>query len=465
MRNGLGRKLLASLVLGVIAALLVGMVAVVLLGRPPKTFTLAAGQPGGMYASFASSLQEALATEGIDVEIIETAGSIENAELLRTGNADVGLIQSGTEFLTDIGGSTALAEVFYEPFWIFARAGVIEVVDGIPVLAGKRLAIGPAGSGTNATARALIDQTGSTAIALEWTTDEAIEGLAAGTIDAAFFVVAANAPLVAELAAIAELELLAVPNVEGLARRLPFLSPVTLFRGTFDPGATPVPPQDMAMLAARATLMGRDGLNPDLARLIVRELPAVLPVPYVGDLDAFPSLAQTRFPLNEDARKYLAEGPTPLEAFLPFEIASPLARIYLILLPLLVLAFPIYTLAKAGWEWFNNSRVNSWYPRINAIERNLEASGLDELMAQQDFLVGLDQQLARQRRVPAGKMGTLYQLRTHLSFVIRRVEARIAELGGEGALAAAKANDVDPDLDPAAITAEAMGLDDRGRDG
>ena len=128
-----------------------------------------------------------------------------------------------------------------------------------------------------------------------------------------------------------------------------------------------------------------------------------------------------------------------------------------------MLAFPVYTLAKAGWEWFNNSRVVSWYPRINAIERNLEASDLDELMAQQDFLVGLDGQLARQRRVPAGKMGSLYQLRTHLSFVIRKVEARIAELGGEDALAAAKANDQDPSLDPATITDEAMGLDDKAR--
>ncbi len=463
MSNGLGRKVVVSLVLGVIVALLAAMVAVVLLGRPPKTFTLAAGQPGGMYAAFAASLQEVLATEGITVEVLETAGSIENAELLRTGDADVGLIQSGTEFLTDIGGSTALSEVFYEPFWIFAREDAIEVVDGIPILAGKRLAIGPAGSGTNATARALIDQTDSTAIALEWTTDEAIAGLAEGTIDAAFFVVAANAPLVAELAAIPDLELLPVPNTEGLSRRLPFLSPVTLFRGVYDPGASPVPPQDMAMLAARATLMGREGLNPDLARLIVRELPGVLPVPYVGDLDAFPSLSQTQFPVDEDARKYLEEGPTPLESFLPFEIASPLSRVYLILLPLLVLAFPVYTLAKAGWEWFNNSRVNSWYPRINAIERNLGESSLEELMEQQDFLVGLDGQLARQRRMPAGKMGTLYQLRTHLSFVIRKVEARIAELGGEGALAAAKANDLDPDLDPAVITDEAMGLEDEAR--
>jgi uncharacterized protein len=460
MRDGLGRKLLASLVLGVIVALLVGMAAVLLLGRPPKTFTIAAGQPGGMYAALASSLKDALATAGITGEILETAGSIENAELLRTSKADVGLIQSGTELIADIGSSTALSEVFYEPFWVFARQGAIEVVDGLPMLAGKRLAIGPVGSGTNATARALIEQIDAQAIALEWTADEAIDGLAAGTIDAAFFVVAANAPLIAELAAIPDLELVAVPNVDGLARRLPFLSPVTLFRGVLDPSVPPVPPEDTAMLAARATLVGREGLNPDLARLIVRELPAALPVPYVGELDAFPSLTQTQFAVNEDARKYLEEGPTPLESFLPFEIASPLSRVYLILLPLLVLMFPVYTLSKAGWEWLINSRVVSWYPRINAIERELQGSDLDELMAQQDFLVALDGQLARQKRVPAGKMGSLYELRTHLSFVIRKVENRIAELGGEGALAAAQANDQDPDLDPAAITDEAMGLDE-----
>lgn len=111
----------------------------------------------------------------------------------------------------------------------------------------------------------------------------------------------------------------------------------------------------------------------------------------------------------------------------------------------------------------------SWYPRINAIERNLETSDLDELMAQQDFLVGLDGQLAKQRRVPAGKMGTLFQLRTHLSFVIGKVEARIAELGGESALATAEANDLDPDpdpdLDPAAISDAEMGLEHKtGRD-
>ena len=458
MGNGLGRKLFVSLVLGIIVAFIVGAFAVVLIGRPPKTFRLAAGQPGGMYEAFAEALRDELAVQGYMVQILETAGSIDNAELLRTGKADVGLIQSGTELLADIGGSTALSEVFYEPLWLFARQGAIPLVEGVPELAGKRVSIGPDGSGTHATADALLEQSGSTAIPLEMTTDEALQGLADGSIDGAFFVVAANAPLIEQLVAIPGIEIMPIPNVEGYARRLPYLSPVTLFRGVLKPSQPPMPPEDMAMLAARATLMGREGLQPDLARLIVRELPDALPLPYVGELDAFPSLDRTTFAVNADAQKFLDEGPTPLEAFLPFEIASPLSRIYLILLPLLVLMFPLYTLAKAGWAWLNSSRVLGWYPRISAIERNLETSSLPELMAQQDFLLGLDAQLARQKRVPAGYMATLYDLRTDASFVRHKVERRIAEVGGQEAIDAALANDAQGPFDPKTISDEAMGI-------
>jgi hypothetical protein len=57
LSDGLGRKLLVSLVLGVIAALIVGALAVLLLGRPPRSFRLAAGQPGGMYEARRSAAQ------------------------------------------------------------------------------------------------------------------------------------------------------------------------------------------------------------------------------------------------------------------------------------------------------------------------------------------------------------------------------------------------------------------------
>ena len=427
MSSGLGRRLMGSLFLGVVVALLVAAAAVFVLGRPPHTFRIAAGAEGGMYEAFSQDLSAELARQGFDLQIIETAGSIDNAALLREQQADIGLIQSGTENLADIGASTALAEVFYEPIWLFYRTDSVEVVDGVAQLDGKLLGIGPEGSGTHALALELIAEAGITPITVPTTTTDAVDALRSGALDAAIFVVAPNAPIVGDLAAIPDLGLLSLEHTDGISRRLPYLSAVTLPAGVLDPAAD-VPPEDVPMLAARATLMGRGSLHPDLARLVVQSLPAVMPLALVGDPHAFPSLEGTQLPVNADAQKFYAEGPTPLERFLPFEIASPLSRIYLVLLPLLVLAFPLWTLTKAGIAWFMRGRINNWYPRIHAIERGIDSASLGQLEENRDFLRAVAAQLETKTRVPAGYGAAYYDLRIDLQYVMERVEGRIAVL-------------------------------------
>ena len=189
MPPGLGQRLLGSLLLGVVVAAIVAVMAVFLLGRPPKTFSMAAGPGGGMYQRFAADLKAELQGRGFQLEVIETDGSIENAQLVRDDEADIALVQSGTEILTEVGDATALAEVFYEPLFIFAQ-GDLPIVDGVPSLRGARINIGPAGSGTNALAQGLITLAGIPAILTTNETADSVDMLREGTIDAAVFVVA-----------------------------------------------------------------------------------------------------------------------------------------------------------------------------------------------------------------------------------------------------------------------------------
>jgi uncharacterized protein len=273
----------------------------------------------------------------------------------------------------------------------------------------------------------IIAETGMQPITRAMDTADAVDALRAGSLDAAVFVMAANAPLVDELVKIEDLALVPVEHADGLSRRMPWLSAVTLPSGVLDPAADE-PPADMPMLAARATLMARESLHPDLARLVVKSLPAVMPLALVGDPDAFPSLQGSEFPANEDARKFFMEGPTPLESFLPFEIASPLSRIYLILLPLLVLAFPLWTLTKAGIAWYMRGRINNWYPRIHDAERRIDTAPLAQLREDDQALRALAAQLSAKTRVPAAYGAAYYDLRVDLDYVLQRLGRRIAEL-------------------------------------
>jgi hypothetical protein len=218
------------------------------------------------------------------------------------------------------------------------------------------------------------------------------------------------------------------------------------------------------LLAARATLVGEPGIHPDIARLLVTVIPDVLVYPLIGDPAAFPSLAATRFPVNQDAQRYLEEGPTPLEAVLPFWIASPLARYYVIILPLLVLLFPAWQVIKAMYAWWMNSRIVNWYPRLHAIERGLPESTLTQLRLQRRFLRAVVDQVSIRTRVSAGYMSAYYDLRGHIDWVVEKVDARIAELEllapeGAGEAAADAALDAAP-VDPTGFSDEAMGIDD-----
>jgi TRAP transporter TAXI family solute receptor len=425
---GLWRRVASSLLVAFVIAVLVLGVLVFVVARPPRQLTIASGPDGGMYHDFAARLSAQLARRGFRLRVLTTDGSVDNVALLAGRQADIAVVQSGTDTFADMSGVSAIAELFYEPVWLFHRQEV--PIGSIEDLAGRRVSIGPDGSGTNALARRLLEledvDPASMTLVLD-DNDEAVADLRSGGIDAAFFVVSPAAQVIADLVADPTLDILAQPEADAYSRHLPFLAPVVLGHGVLDL-VRDVPAGDLDMVAVTATLVARDGLNPDLARLLVESVPAALTYPLVGPPGRFPTLDDTTLPVNDDARRYLAEGPTPLERVLPFDIASPLSRLYLVLLPLVVLIFPLWHILKSAYAWWMFGRIGNYYPRIHAIERGLARATLPQLDEQLTYLRDLDAQLPDRTRVTTGYLPRYFDLRAHIAFVERQVSARRAAL-------------------------------------
>ena len=79
------------------------MVAVYIIWRvlqpaPPQHIIIAAGAPGGSYDTFARQYSEFFKQNGFELEVRNTAGSIENFALLEDekSGVDVALVQGGT---------------------------------------------------------------------------------------------------------------------------------------------------------------------------------------------------------------------------------------------------------------------------------------------------------------------------------------------------------------------------------
>ncbi|HWH79112.1 MAG TPA: TAXI family TRAP transporter solute-binding subunit, partial [Candidatus Binatus sp.] len=115
---------------------------------PPTSFVMTTGPSGGAYHLFAQRYRDILKRDKITITLKPSAGSIENLQRLQDSQSDVqvGLVQAGMIAGEPPAGLRSLGAVYYEPLWIFYQGK--QDIDKLSQLSGKRVAIGPEGSGT-----------------------------------------------------------------------------------------------------------------------------------------------------------------------------------------------------------------------------------------------------------------------------------------------------------------------------
>ena len=234
---------------------------------PPSKIVFASGGEGGAYHAYAERYKVLFEVVGVEVEVLTTAGSIENLRLLLEGEADLALLQGGTSRQDDSKELISLGGLFEEPLWVFVGADI--GASSFGDLREFRIAIGARGSGTRMLARQVQTEFGGTwpdEARLPLSGTAAADALLAGDVDAAAFSAAVDAPYIRELLSFPRVVLLPFPNSQGIARRNAAVSPVTLLQGVVDVGLD-IPSSDVPLIAPVAQLAARRDLHPAIQSL------------------------------------------------------------------------------------------------------------------------------------------------------------------------------------------------------
>ncbi|MDW4499027.1 TAXI family TRAP transporter solute-binding subunit [Sulfitobacter sp. D35] len=386
---------------------------------PPDRVTLAAGREGGGYYAFARRYQAILAVDDIELEIVETAGAVENARLLTDGDADVGFIQGGISFGEDA-EVVALASVFLEPLLIVHRAGLDGSAD--PTRWDRlRIAAGEPESGTRAAIRTIVARLG-----MEVDLDrieplggpEAAEALKSGEIDVAVFVASIDAPYLQDLLTDPGFTIHPIRDAEAIARRLPFVRIADIPRAGLD-YAGALPPERITLTAMVASLVAHDGLHPAIVNRLVRAAQKVHGRPSIlSDMIDFPSAEHLDLPLDSQAAAVLEKGESPLEAVLPYWVAAQITRVTIFLVPLIILLLPVLRATPGLVEWRLRSRVYRNYNRLVRIEQ--EAASGEMTQARRAELArdldDIDQAIAN-LNLPPRYREYAYSMRMHIDLV------------------------------------------------
>lgn len=390
---------------------------------PPDHIRMGTGQKQGAYHLFARRYREILREEGVELELVESAGSVENIELLEKGLVDVAFVQGGLAGASRSGDLYSLGSFYYEPLWLFLRSEI--EAEKLPGLNGKRIAVGAEGSGTQALVLQLlginrIDESNTRLVHLN--DQQSAEALLNGEVDAAFFVASPRSRVVGSLLVSDSVRLFSFERAEAYTRTHRFLSRVVLPAGIVNMGRG-LPPEDKVLLAATANIVGTGDLHPALIDLLI----------YAGGKvhgeggwferrGQFPTPDFAGFPLSEDAESFHNRGLSFLQRYLPFWAATQLDRLKVMLLPLFALMIPLFKIIPTLYRWRMRSRIYPWYREVLAIDRlaydseaNLDISDVLTKLSQ------IERDVAN-IRVPLSFTEELYDLRLHISMVRERLE-------------------------------------------
>ena len=108
-----------SITIAVTATAIAGAFLVMLRSMPPHQIVMATGREGDVYYEIGERYRAALSYENVQVQLVPTAGSVENLAMLRDPNSgvSVALIEGGILSAADTSGDESLGTVFYEPLW------------------------------------------------------------------------------------------------------------------------------------------------------------------------------------------------------------------------------------------------------------------------------------------------------------------------------------------------------------
>lgn len=393
---------------------------------PQKVVVMSTGSATGGYHAMAKRYQAAFAREGVKLELVNSAGSVENLRRLkdRASETDVALIQGGIGADEKNDGLVSVGRMFFEPVWIFH--GVGKPIERLSSLKGKKIVVGAEGSGTRVLAIEILRRANVTAAnttLLSIAKDDAIAGIVAGDVDAVILAFAPEAPALQELLRNPALQLMSLHEADALSRLMPYLSKVTLPAGVFDL-ENRIPKETIELVAPVASLVVRETLHPALVGLLARAASDVHGgASLLQKVGEFPIPTDPVFQMSDDAERYYKSGQPLLQRYLPFWLANFLERALVVLVPLATIAIPLVKGLPALYKWRIQRRLNYWYGRLKRLEHRITRERGGDVTARQLAELDTIDKAVATLDVPRTFAQSYYDLRGHIEFVRVRLES------------------------------------------
>ena len=399
---------------------------------PPDTVVMSTGPDGSLFQRYAEGYRQVFARNGITLRLIPSRGSVENLARLADPHqhVDVAFVQSGLRRMPADAHLVSLGSTSYEPLFILYRAP--RALHRLADFAGRRLAIGHPGSGTEALALTLLEangiRRGGPTRLLALAGDEAMRAVLAHRVDAVFLSGdSAKAGEIRRLLYTPGIRIFGFDQIGAYLHRFRYLNRVDLPMGLFDLGRN-LPDRRTPLVAPSVEIVARAGLHPALVDLMIEAAQEVHShATLLQAAGTFPSPEERDFPMSAEALRYYKSGKGLAYRYLPFWLASLVNRTMVLLLPVVILLLPAMRALPGMYAWRVRRRIYRHYGTLVALERESAdvRPGTAAAAALLDRLNRIEREVI-DMKLPNPFADEAYGLRQHVHFVRARLSGDLS---------------------------------------
>jgi len=411
---------------------IVSLALIYFIPAPPSKVVMASGFKGTSFEYFARQYQEIFARSNVELELRGTGGAVENVKLLQDpeSGVQIAFVFGGVSDGKHAPGLLSLGTVYNNPYWIFYSSS--EPFERLSQLIGKRIAVGPVGTGTRAAAEQILGKAGvnsETATLLPFIGSAAAEAMNEGKVDAVWIFGAPDSPAIHSLLLNPNVRLMGFQTAEALTRIFPELARLLLPQGVIDIYKN-IPPNDVPLIGSTTKVLVRSDLHPEIVQLLLQAM-----VEAHGGANIFqragefPNSTDIEYPVAPAAIDFYKNGPSFMQRHLPLWLSVHAQRAIAVLVAAIAISFPLFRFLPVFYNWITRRRLFYWYAQLKALEASFDADPMDKRWAEKQAKIEQIEDAVSHIRIPITFSDQVYNLRSHIDIVRRKIASRNSKSG------------------------------------
>jgi TRAP-type uncharacterized transport system substrate-binding protein len=335
--------------IAIVILLIIRGVVIYLKPFPFTGITIATSYKGGDWYQFGEGAISLLKERGINLEVVATSGTIENAEELNDPKSKVnaGFVYAAALSKDQQRELYSLGSISYDPVWIFYRNELANKITTIQDLSKYRVSLPPKKSGSYILTKKLFEANGIDIDSNPHFVSSSWEDLRANILsdkaDVYIFITTIIDPLVEELIHSPKMTLFNFPSALAYQRKFNYLDAVIIPAGSINIEKK-LPVRDISLIATTTTLAVRKDLHPSLQLALLVTSKQVIQDSsrlFFSKRNEFPDYFDPSIHISPIARNYYNYGPPKTTEYLPYWLVVFIDRFWFVLIVAFAIIYPL----------------------------------------------------------------------------------------------------------------------------